>query len=77
MTKPESSDAGRAEALRDEARRLASSGRYATWHEVAEALADGGSAAEVRALFSADRAFQDEITELAESAHGVGGPATE
>ena len=76
MTDPDPSDTGR-EALRDEARRLASSGKYATWHEVADALAEDRSPDEVRVLFVEDRAFQEEIGALAESAHGIGGPATE
>ena len=76
MSEADPSDTGK-EALRDEARRLASSGKYATWHEVADALAEDRPPDEVRALFVADRAFQEEIGGLAESAHGVGGPATE
>lgn len=77
MTTTDRSDADKTEALRDEARRLASSGKYATWHEVADALGDDLPRDEVRALFADDRGFQDEIAALAESAHGVGGPATE
>ena len=78
MTKPEQPDAARREALKDEARRLASSGKFATWREVREALiADSASPDDVRTLFSQDAAFREELEELAEAAHGVGGPATE
>ena len=78
MSEPDPSDDTQREALRDEARRLASSGKYATWHEVADALVDDRRTPDqIRAVFAQDRAFQDEIEALAESAHGVGGPATE
>jgi hypothetical protein len=78
MAKPEQPDPQRLEKLRDEARRLASSGRHATWHEVQDALLDDGHARDdVHGLFAQDAAFRDEIEELAEAAHGVGGPATE
>jgi hypothetical protein len=78
MAKPEEPDPNRLEGLMDEARRLASSGKYATWHEVQDALlADGHARDDVHALFAQKPALRDEIEALAEAAHGVGGPATE
>ena len=65
------------ERLRDEARRLAASGLYSTWQEVEAACVEYGMAAhDARSVFESS-SFQGEIEALAESAHGVGGAATE
>jgi hypothetical protein len=71
-------DSERPDALRTEARRLASSGKYATWLEVAEELATLiHDAKEVHRIFNGNQGFRQEIDELASAAHGVGGGATE
>jgi hypothetical protein len=76
MAIPDLPDEQRIEAIRDEARRLAASGKQATWREVADACMEHGMTRdEVHHIFE-DVAFRKEIEGLAEVAHGVGGRGT-
>ena len=76
MTTGTSDPDARLDALRSEALRLASSGSYATWEEVRDGCVENGMSAEDARDAFASPAFREEIEELAESAHGIGGPAT-
>ena len=65
------------DALVQEARRLAGSGRHTTWQEVEDALRESGSREEdLRLLMERNPALREEIESLAQAAHGVGGPAS-
>lgn len=70
-------DAQRDDALLAEARRLASSGKHATFLEVEEALIEHvHSPEDIKRLFNDSPALREEIERLARTAHGIGGGAT-
>ena len=65
------------DALVQEARRLAGSGKHTIWQEVEHALRESGSGDEdLRLLMERHPALREEIESLAQAAHGVGGPAS-
>ena len=76
MTMSDLPDDERLDAIRAEVRRLAASGAQTTWREVANTCIEHGMTQDdVHRVFE-DVAFREEIEEVAETAHGVGGRGT-